>query len=105
MITLFDNADSGNGYKIRLLFALLGVAHERVEIDTSAGESRTPEYLARNANGRSHSFNWKTDRISPSPVRFCTTSPSIPLTGPPRGAINQTPCTGCSSSSTATNPT
>lgn len=52
MITLFDNADSGNGYKIRLLFALLGVAHERVEIDTYAGESRTPEYLARNANGK-----------------------------------------------------
>lgn len=52
MITLFDNADSGNGYKIRLLFALLNIAHDRVEIDTYAGESRTAAYLARNPNGR-----------------------------------------------------
>jgi glutathione S-transferase len=52
MPTLFDNADSGNGYKIRLLFALLRLAHTRIEIDTYAGESRTPAYLARNANGK-----------------------------------------------------
>lgn len=52
MTVLFDNADSGNGYKIRLLFALLGIEHRRVEIDTYAGESRTPEYLERNRNGK-----------------------------------------------------
>lgn len=52
MTVLFDNADSGNGYKIRLLFALLDVKHTRVEIDTYAGESRTPAYLARNSNGK-----------------------------------------------------
>lgn len=52
MPTLFDNADSGNGYKIRLLFALLDLVHTRIEVDTYAGESRTAEYLGRNANGK-----------------------------------------------------
>jgi glutathione S-transferase len=40
MITLYDYLDSGNGYKIRLLLALL------------AGATRTPQFLAKNANGR-----------------------------------------------------
>ena len=49
---LYDNALSGNTYKIRLLIAQLGIDCERVEVDIMKGESRTPEYLARNANGR-----------------------------------------------------
>lgn len=49
---LYDNAISGNTYKIRLLVAQLGIDCERVEIDIMKGESRTPEYLAKNANGR-----------------------------------------------------
>lgn len=52
MLTFYDNADSGNGYKIRLMLALTGRPHRRVEIDTYAGETRTPEYLSRNANGK-----------------------------------------------------
>ncbi|WP_417518069.1 glutathione S-transferase family protein [Minwuia sp.] len=52
MPVFYDNADSGNGYKIRLLLAWLKLPHERVEIDTYAGESRTADYLARNPNGK-----------------------------------------------------
>ena len=52
MLRLYDNHLSGNGYKPRLLLAHLGRAYERVEVDILKGETRTPEFLARNPNGR-----------------------------------------------------
>ncbi len=52
MLRLYDNHLSGNGYKPRLLLAHLGQAYERVEVDILKGETRTPEFLSRNRNGR-----------------------------------------------------
>lgn len=52
MPRLFDYWESGNGYKVRLLLAQLGIQHERVELDILKGETRTPEFLALNPNGR-----------------------------------------------------
>ncbi|ANK80956.1 MAG: glutathione S-transferase [Rhizobiales bacterium NRL2] len=52
MLTLYDNLDSGNGYKVRLLLSWLEIPFERVEVDTYAGESRRPEFLARSPNGK-----------------------------------------------------
>ena len=52
MLTLYDYLDSGNGYKCRLLLALLDTPYTRVELDLDRGETRTPEFLARNPNGR-----------------------------------------------------
>jgi len=49
---LYDFLSSGNGYKVRLLLALLGVPFERVELDIVAGATRTPRFLALNPNGR-----------------------------------------------------
>lgn len=49
---LYDFHDSGNGYKIRLLCSLLGLPFEYQEMDITKGETRTPEFLARNPNGR-----------------------------------------------------
>ena len=49
---LFDNLDSGNGYKIRLLLAQLGRPYGWTNLDLDAGASRTPEFLKRNPNGR-----------------------------------------------------
>ena len=49
---LYDNASSGNAYKVRLLLALLGIEYERVEMDIDAGATRTPAFLAMNPNGR-----------------------------------------------------
>lgn len=49
---LYDTLISGNGYKLRLLLRLLGTSFERVEVDILRGESRTPEFLALNPNGR-----------------------------------------------------
>ncbi len=49
---LHDYGDSGNGYKVRLLLAQLGLRYEYVEVDILAGESRTEAFLARNPNGK-----------------------------------------------------
>ena len=52
MLKLYDHLDSGNGYKIRLLLAQLALPYRYVELDIFRGESRTPQFLAINPNGR-----------------------------------------------------
>jgi len=51
-VKLYDYAPSGNGYKVRLLLAHLGLAYERIEIDSNAGETRSPDFLALNPNAK-----------------------------------------------------
>lgn len=52
MFRLYDNPHSGNAYKVRLVLAHLGLPFERVELDTDSGETRTPEFLTKNPNGK-----------------------------------------------------
>ena len=42
MLTLHDNITSGNGYKCRLLLALLNKPFKRIEYDIDRGATRTP---------------------------------------------------------------
>ena len=49
---LFDDLDSGNGYKVRLLLAQLGQKYDWTNVDIDKGLTRTPEFLKRNPNGR-----------------------------------------------------
>ena len=49
---LYDFLPSGNGYKVRLLLSQLGIPFTLVEKDIMKGETRTPEFLAMNPNGR-----------------------------------------------------
>lgn len=52
MLTLYDFLPSGNGYKVRLLLSQLDRPFRLVELDVLKGETRTPEYLAKNPDGR-----------------------------------------------------
>jgi glutathione S-transferase len=52
MLTLYDFMGSGNGYKVRLLLAQLGLPYELIECDILKGETRTPAFLKKNPNGR-----------------------------------------------------
>ena len=52
MITVYGMSTSGNCHKIRLLLEQLGRSYRWIEIDSANGETRTPEYLAKNPNGR-----------------------------------------------------
>jgi glutathione S-transferase len=49
---LYDYLPSGNGYKVRLVLRRLGLPYELVELDIKRGETRSPEFLAKNPNGR-----------------------------------------------------
>ncbi|NJM63299.1 MAG: glutathione S-transferase family protein [Oscillatoriales cyanobacterium RU_3_3] len=52
MLKLYEYPPSGNCYKIRLLLTQLDRPFDRVTIDILKGESRTPEFLLKNPNGR-----------------------------------------------------
>src|SRR5207302_10565516 len=52
MYTLYSMQRSGNSYKVRMALAQLGIPYRLVEIDILRGESRTPEFLAKNPNGQ-----------------------------------------------------
>ena len=51
MYTLYSMQRSGNCYKVRLALAQLRVPYHLVEIDILRGESRTPDFLAKNPSG------------------------------------------------------
>lgn len=52
MYKLYDFLPSGNGYKVRLLLTLLDIPFEIIELNILERETRTPEFLAKNPNGK-----------------------------------------------------
>jgi glutathione S-transferase len=52
MYTLYSMQRSGNSYKVRMALAQLRIPYRLVEVDILRGESRTPEFLAKNPNGQ-----------------------------------------------------
>src|SRR5258707_2095510 len=52
MYTLYSMQRSGNSYKVRLALAQLGLSYRLEEVDILRGESRTPEFLAKNPSGQ-----------------------------------------------------
>lgn len=63
MITVYGYSVSGNCHKLRLLLEQLGQPYRWVEIDSSKGATRTPEYLAKNANGKVPMLELEDGRI------------------------------------------
>lgn len=51
-IRIYGDSRSGNCYKLKLLCAELDIAFDWQEVDILAGDTRTPEFLAMNANGK-----------------------------------------------------
>ncbi len=52
MLIVYGYSPSGNCHKLRMLLAQLGREHRWIETDSAHGATRTPEYLAKNPNGR-----------------------------------------------------
>ncbi|MSO67435.1 MAG: glutathione S-transferase family protein [Pseudolabrys sp.] len=71
MYTLYSMQRSGNSYKVRLALARLGIPYTLVEVDTLQGESRTPEFLAKNPNGQ-------IPLLEVAPNRYLAESNAIP---------------------------
>jgi glutathione S-transferase len=51
-VILYDHPASANCMKARVLLRQLGTPYERVTVDLFVGETRRPEHLARNPDGR-----------------------------------------------------
>ncbi|WP_422134344.1 glutathione S-transferase family protein [Endozoicomonas sp. ALD040] len=49
---IYGDIQSGNCYKIKLLTALLDLNHKWIAIDVLNNETQTPDFLARNPNGK-----------------------------------------------------
>ncbi len=52
MYRLYQMQDSGNCYKLRLLMHQLKIECQCIDIDILKGESRAPDFLKKNPNGR-----------------------------------------------------
>lgn len=52
MFKVYGVLGSGNCYKVRLVLTQLGLPFEWIEVDILQGQSRTPDFLSRNANGK-----------------------------------------------------
>ena len=51
-VTVYGMKASGNCYKLQLLLEQLGRPYRWIEVDSVNGATRTPEYLAKNPNGK-----------------------------------------------------
>jgi glutathione S-transferase len=52
MIKVYGTSLSGNCHKVRMVLEALQLPYDWIEIDPGKGETRTPEFLARNPNGK-----------------------------------------------------
>jgi glutathione S-transferase len=51
-LKIYGDSRSGNCYKLQLLSAEMDIPYDWQEVDILAGDTRTPEFLSMNANGR-----------------------------------------------------
>lgn len=49
---IYADIRSGNCYKVALLCSLLRIKHQWITVDILKGETHTPEFLAKNSNGK-----------------------------------------------------
>jgi len=63
MIRVHSTKASINGYKVRLLLSQLGIPFNLVEKNILKGETRTPEFLAINPDGRIPTVQFDDGRI------------------------------------------
>jgi glutathione S-transferase len=52
MVRVYGTSASGNCHKVRMVLEALRLPYQWTEIDTVGGETRTPQYLAMNPNGK-----------------------------------------------------
>jgi len=65
MITIHGMRASGNCYKLQLLMAHLGQPYHWVDVDSAHGETRTPQFLAKNPNGKVPLLELADGRVLP----------------------------------------
>ena len=82
MYKLYSMQRSGNSYKVRLALALLNTPYDAIEIDILRGESRTPDFLAKNPSGQVPLLEVDAAASSRSPTPSSGTSRPAPSLSP-----------------------
>lgn len=65
MLTIYGMKASGNCYKVQLLLEILARPYRWVDVNSAAGETRTPAYLAKNPNGKVPLLETETGQYLP----------------------------------------
>jgi glutathione S-transferase len=93
VLTVYGMKASGNCYKVQLLLEFLDRPYRWTEINSAAGETRTPEFLAKNPNGRVPLLELEDGRRLPeSNAILCFLaegSPFLPVDGFARAQVLQ----------------
>lgn len=63
MLTLYGNLESGNVYKVRLLWSYLGIVHRRVEVNQVRGEPMGAAFRAINPIGKVPAVAFEDGRV------------------------------------------
>ncbi len=80
MYVVYGMKSSGNCYKVQLLLEQLGLAYRWIDVDSTTGQTRTAEYLARNPNGKVPLLEVQPGRWLPeSNAILCYLAESTPL--------------------------
>ena len=81
-LLIYGDSKSGNCYKIQLLCAELDIDYDWTEVDILTGETRTPEFLAMNPNGRIPLARIKNDQyLAESNAILCYLAEGTALLG------------------------
>jgi len=93
MYTVFGDIYSGNCYKVALLLTLLGREFEWVRVSVLDGETQSPEFRARNPNGKIPLLEISPGEYLPESNAILNYlsegSPYLPATGLPRARVLQ----------------
>ena len=63
MLKVYGDYNSGNCYKIKLMLHLLGLEYQWFAVDILKGETETPEFLAKNPNGKVPVLKYGNDPV------------------------------------------
>ncbi|MBA2933542.1 glutathione S-transferase family protein [Sphingomonas sp. CGMCC 1.13654] len=90
MLKLHDSRLSGNAWKIRLLFAHLGIAYERVTLNLAEGPHKAPGFVAVNRFHRIPVVETEDGEFLVEScailLHFADGTPLLPASGPDRAA-------------------
>lgn len=86
MLTVYGLRSSGNCYKLQLVLDQLGREYRWVDVDSARGATRTPEYLAKNPNGKVPLLELEDGRLlAESNAILCYLADGTPCWPPTRG--------------------
>jgi glutathione S-transferase len=92
-VKLYDHPASANCMKARVLLRQLGLPFERVTVDLFAGETRRPEHLVRNPDGRVPVLELDTGELIPESgailLHLAEGTPFLPEAGIARTRVYQ----------------